>query len=243
MSLVRSEEANLMTFCYQGVFLGAFSKAHSCIMYNCCVYKACSNRGIVVVLQTIYSALCSLLENKKGSPRFSYSDCLDLFLYCPKKLAYIKGLYMYLRPGKCILQGLQIYSFFKFVDLLPRLSGFFSLNVLWNMFFFHISVWWNHIYSYMYVVWDNPRLYGFEQRSFGKTPLLLSDFLYNKYPSILNLVLIFRKFHYFISYLQSGMPNYVLIALEISKPPFRKQQIWVINTFLHYFFPNKIIPI
>ena len=109
MSLVRSEEAKLMTFCYQGVFLGAFSKAHSCIMYNCCVYKACSNRGIVVVLQTIYSALCSLLENKKGSPRFSYSDCLDLFLYCPKKLAYIKGLYMYLRP----LNGFYVFCISK----------------------------------------------------------------------------------------------------------------------------------
>ena len=50
-----------------------------------------------------------------------------------------------------------MYSFLKFVDLLPRLSGFFSLSVLWNMSFFHISVWWNHIYSYIYVVWDNPR--------------------------------------------------------------------------------------
>ena len=154
---------------------------------------------------------------------------------------------MYLRPGKCILQGLQMYSFFKFVDLLPRLSGFFSLNVLWNMSFFHISVWWNHTYSYMYVVWDNPRLYGFEQRSFGKTPLLLLDFLYNKYPSILNWFSFFENF--IISYrtcnhdLKIVMSNYVLIVLEISKPPFRKQQIWVINIFLHYFLPNEIIPI
>ena len=196
-----------MTFCYQGVFLGAFSKAHSCIMYNCCVYKACSNRGTVVVLQTIYSALCSLLENKKVLLDFLTQTVWIYFCITPRSLLILKDYIciMYLRPGKCILQGLQIYSFFKFVDLLPRLSGFFSLNVLWNMSFFHISVWWNHIYSYMYVVWDNPRLYGFEQRSFGKTPLLLSDFLYNKYPSILNLVLIFRKFHYFISYLQSGI--------------------------------------
>ena len=119
-----------MTFCYQGVFLGAFSKAHSCIMYNCCVYKACSNRGTVVVLQTIYSALGSLLENKKVLLDFLTQTVWIYFCIAPKKLAYIKGLCMYLRPGKCILQGLQMYSFFKFVDLLPRLSGFFSLNVL-----------------------------------------------------------------------------------------------------------------
>ena len=90
MSLVRSEEAKLMTFCYQGVFLGAFSKAHSCIMYNCCVYKACSNRGTVVVLQTIYSALCSLLENKKVLLDFLTQTVWIYFRIAPRSLLIIK---------------------------------------------------------------------------------------------------------------------------------------------------------